>query len=135
MPQAASDFDPTSHADFGAGTHPGVGGGTHRRRATFERCSVFMGGVCLGGWGVVLVVCVCVGVRGVVRCRRVCVCVCVCVCDLLIFLHLYCIYYTTFLKNLSYLRITQLSVAGLRTTLHSAYSYNYNIRCIIILYL
>jgi len=36
--QAASDFDPTSHADFGAATHPGVGGGTHRRRATFERC-------------------------------------------------------------------------------------------------
>jgi len=37
-PQAASDFDPTSHADFGTGTHPSVGGGTHRRRATFERC-------------------------------------------------------------------------------------------------
>jgi len=37
-PQAASDFDPTSHADFGAATHPGVAGGTHRRRATFERC-------------------------------------------------------------------------------------------------
>ena len=37
-PQAASDFDPTSHADFGAATHPGVGGGTHRRRGTFERC-------------------------------------------------------------------------------------------------
>jgi len=37
-PQAASDFDPTSHADFGAATHPGVGGGTHRRRATVERC-------------------------------------------------------------------------------------------------
>jgi len=37
-PQAASDFDLTSHADFGAATHPGVGGGTHRRRATFERC-------------------------------------------------------------------------------------------------
>ena len=36
--QAASDFDPTSHADFGKATHPGVGGGTHRRRGTFERC-------------------------------------------------------------------------------------------------
>ena len=30
-------------------------------------------------WGVVLVACVCVGVRGVVLCRCVCVCVCVCV--------------------------------------------------------
>jgi len=59
--QAASDFDPTSHADFGAATHPGVGGGTHRRRATFERCSVFVRGVRLGVWGVVLVVCVCRG--------------------------------------------------------------------------
>ena len=39
-----------------------MGGGTHRRRATFERCSVFVGGVRLGVWGVVLVVCVCVGV-------------------------------------------------------------------------
>jgi len=58
---------------------------THSRRATFERCSVFVGGVRLGVWGVVLAVCVC-------RCRgwcslSVCVCVCVCVCDLLIFLH------------------------------------------------
>ena len=41
----------------------------------------FVGGVRLGGWGVVLSVCVCVG--GVVPCR----CVCVCVCDLLVFLH------------------------------------------------
>jgi len=31
----------------GVATHPGVGGGTHRR-ATFERCSVFVGGVRLG---------------------------------------------------------------------------------------
>jgi len=69
----------SSHADFGAATHPGVGGGTHHRRATFERCEVFVGGVGLGGWGVVLVVCVCVDVGGVVLCRRVCVC------DLLIF--------------------------------------------------
>jgi len=76
--QTLSDFDPTSHAYFGVATHPGVGGGTHRRRATFERCSVFVGGVRLGVWGVVLVVCVCVGVGGVVLCR------CVCVCDLLI---------------------------------------------------
>ena len=36
----------------------------------------------MGVWGVVLVVCVCVGVGGVVLCRSVCVC------DLLIFLHL-----------------------------------------------
>jgi len=42
---------------------------------------VFVGDVGLGVWGVVLVVCVCVGVGGVVLCRRVCVC------DLLIFLH------------------------------------------------
>ena len=52
--------DPTSYADFGAATHPGVGGGTHRRRATFKRCYVFVGGVRLGVWGAVLVVCVCV---------------------------------------------------------------------------
>jgi len=52
-----------------------TGGGTHRRRATFERCSVFVGGVRLGGWGVVRVVCVCVGDGGVVLCRCVCVCV------------------------------------------------------------
>ena len=38
-----------------------------------------MGGVRLGVWGVVLVVCKCVGVWGVVLCR-------VCVCDQLIFL-------------------------------------------------
>jgi len=67
---------------FGAATHPGVWGDTHRRRATFERYSVFVGGVRLGVRGVVLVVCVCVGVGGVVLCR----CVCVCVCNLLIFL-------------------------------------------------
>jgi len=55
-------------------------GGTHRRRATtFKRCSVFVGGVRLGVWCVVLVVSVCVGVGRVVLCR------CVCVCDLLIF--------------------------------------------------
>jgi len=45
------------------------------RRATFERCSVFMGGVRLGVLGVVLIVCAC-------RCRGCCslsVCVCVCV--------------------------------------------------------
>ena len=35
----------------------------------------------MGVWGVVRVVCACVGVGGVVLCR------CVCVCDLLIFLH------------------------------------------------
>ena len=40
---------------------------------------MFVGGVRLGVWGVVLVVCACVG--GVV----LSVCVCVCVCDLLIF--------------------------------------------------
>ena len=39
-----------------------------------------MGGVRLGVWGVVLIVCLCVGVGGVVLCR------CVRVCDLLIFL-------------------------------------------------
>jgi len=57
---------------FGAATHPGVGGGTHRRRATFERCSVFVGGVRLGVWGIVVVACVC-------RCRGCCslsMCVC-----------------------------------------------------------
>ena len=48
-----------------------TGGGTHRRRATFERCDVFVWGVRLGVWGVVLVVCV--GVGGVVLCRCVCV--------------------------------------------------------------
>jgi len=32
----------------------------------FERCEVFVGGVRLGVWGVVLVVCVCVGVGGLV---------------------------------------------------------------------
>ena len=38
-PQAAFEFDPTSHADFSTATHPDVEGGTHRRRrATFERC-------------------------------------------------------------------------------------------------
>jgi len=37
----------------------------HRRRATFERCLVFVGGVRLGVWGVVLAVCVCVSVSGV----------------------------------------------------------------------
>jgi len=34
-----------------------------------------VGGVRLGVWGVVLVVCVCVGARGVVLCRCACVCV------------------------------------------------------------
>jgi len=43
---------------------------------------VFVGGVRLGVWGVVLVVCVCVGVGGVVLCRCS-----VGGCDLLIFLH------------------------------------------------
>jgi len=52
-----------------------LGGGTHRRRATFERCKVFGGGVRLGVWGGVLVVCVCVSAGGVVLCRCVCVCV------------------------------------------------------------
>ena len=52
-------------------------GSTPRRRATFERCLVFVGGARLGVWGVVLVVCVCVSVGGVVLCRCVCVCVCV----------------------------------------------------------
>jgi len=61
-----------------AATLPGVGGGTHRRRATFEQCWVFVGGVPLGVRGVVLVVCV-----YVCRCRGCCS-VCVCVCDLLI---------------------------------------------------
>ena len=42
------------------------------------RCQVFVGGDRLGVWGVVLVVCVCVGC--------VALCRCVCVCDLLIFL-------------------------------------------------
>jgi len=42
----------------------------------------FVGGVRLGVWGVVRVVCVCVG--GVVLCR----CVSVSVCDLLICLHI-----------------------------------------------
>ena len=37
----------------------------------------------MGVWGVVLVVCACVDVGGVVLCR----CVCVCVCDLLIFFY------------------------------------------------
>jgi len=46
---------------------------TGHRRATFERCYVFVGGVRLGVWGVVLVVCVCVGVGGVVL--VVCMCV------------------------------------------------------------
>ena len=40
---------------------------------------MFVGAVCFGAWGVVLVVCLCVGVGGVVLCG-------VCVCDLLIFL-------------------------------------------------
>jgi len=53
-----------------------VGGSTHRRRATFERCDVLVGGVSLGVCS--CRVCVCVGVGGVVPC------VCVCVCDLLI---------------------------------------------------
>ena len=48
---------------------------SHRRRANSERCYVFVGGVRLGVWGVVLVVCV--SVRGGVLCR------CVCVCDVL----------------------------------------------------
>ena len=44
---------------------------------------MFVGGVRLGVWGVVLVVCVCVTVLAVLFS----VGVCVCVCDLLIFLH------------------------------------------------
>jgi len=52
---------------------------THRRRATFKRCSVFVGGVRLEVWGVFLVVSVCVLVSGVLFS------VGVCVCDLLIF--------------------------------------------------
>jgi len=52
------------------------------RRATFERCSVFVGGVRLGVWGVLLVMCVCVSVSGVLFS------VGVCVRDLLIFLHI-----------------------------------------------
>jgi len=57
--------------------NPQPGGGTHRRRATFERCEVFMGGVREG-----LGCCschVCVSVSGVVFSVGVCVCVCVCV--------------------------------------------------------
>jgi len=42
---------------------------------------VFVAGVRLGDWGVVLVVRVCVGVGGVVLLS------CACACDLLIFLH------------------------------------------------
>jgi len=62
---------PTSHADFGAATHPGVGGGTHRRRATFERCSVFVGGVRLGCCS--RRVRVCVSLSGVLFSVGVCV--------------------------------------------------------------
>jgi len=40
-----------------------------------ERCEVFVGGVRLGVWGVVLVVCVCVYVSGVLFSGGVCVCV------------------------------------------------------------
>ena len=68
----ASDFDPTSHADFGAATHMGVGGGTHRRRTTFERCQVFVGGC---SFGVLSLSCVCVAVWGVLFSVGVCVCV------------------------------------------------------------
>jgi len=46
-------------------------------RLMYVFCSVFVGAVRLGVWGVVLVVSVCVGVWDVVLCR--------CVCDLLIF--------------------------------------------------
>jgi len=49
-----------------------------------KRCSMFVGGVRLGIWGVVLVVCVCVCRC---RCRGCCsLSVCVCVCGLLTFL-------------------------------------------------
>jgi len=57
----------------GEGTHPGVGGGTHRRRATFERCEAFVGGVREGLGCCSCRVCAC-------RCRGCCsllVCVCV----------------------------------------------------------
>jgi len=74
-PQAASDFDPTSHADFGAATHPGVGGGTHRRSSRHLRALLSVCGRCsFGGLGCCsCLVCVC-------RCRGCCsllVCVCV----------------------------------------------------------
>ena len=46
----------------------------HRRRATFERCEVFVGGVRLGVAGVVLAMCVCVSVSGVLFSVGVCVC-------------------------------------------------------------
>jgi len=78
-PQAALDFDHTSHADFGAATHPGVGGGTHRRRATFERCSVLVGGVSLGFFFCRARVCAAVG--GVFSVGVLCAC------DLFIVLH------------------------------------------------
>jgi len=70
----------SSRQRSGAATHPGVEGGTHRRRATFERCEVFVGGVRLG-FGVLFLSCVCVSVSGVLFS------VGVCVCDLLIFSH------------------------------------------------
>jgi len=52
-------------------THSGVGGGTHHHRPTFERCKVFVRGVRLGVWGVVLVARVCRGSCSL----SVCVCV------------------------------------------------------------
>jgi len=70
-PLAASDFHPTSRADFGAATHPGVGGGTHRRRGTFERCLVCVGGVRLGCCS--CRVRVCVSLSGVLFSVGVCV--------------------------------------------------------------
>jgi len=79
-PQAASGFDPTSHADFGAATHLGVGGGTHvvAPHSSVVQC---LWGVFVWGFGVLFLSCVCV-------CRGCCsLSMCVCVFDLLIFLH------------------------------------------------
>jgi len=49
---------------------------------------MLLGGVRLGVWGVVLVMCVCVCVSASGVLFSVGVCVCVCVCDLLIFLRI-----------------------------------------------
>jgi len=59
-----------TYSDFGAATHPGVGGGTHSRRATFDRCSVWGGGVRSCGCLFVVVFLSCC-----------------CVCDLFLFQH------------------------------------------------